>query len=87
LLEKDAPAHHVFVLLPPTDHTSNTLPEILAVVQIALEGEISRKSILAGLARGERASGDLIPWTIAQQVTFPFPFPFPFCFSPALSPR
>jgi len=66
-LLSDAPAHHIFVLLAPVDETSNTLPEILAVVQIAMEGEISRESILSGLTRGERASGDLIPWTISQQ--------------------
>ena len=34
---------------------------------MALEGEISKQSVLSGLARGERASGDLIPWTISQQ--------------------
>ena len=35
--------------------------------QVCLEGEISKGSIAAGLARGQRASGDLIPWTVAQQ--------------------
>jgi len=66
-LLSDAPSHHIFVLLPPVDETSNSLPEILAVVQIALEGEISKQTILSGLGSGDRASGDLIPWTIAQQ--------------------
>jgi len=66
-LLSDAPSHHIFVLVAPVDDSSNTLPEILAVVQIALEGEISRESILSGLSRGERASGDLIPWTVSQQ--------------------
>lgn len=68
-LLSDAPAHNIFVLLAPVDETTNSLPEILAVVQVALEGEISKDSILAGLSRGERASGDLIPWTVSQQVT------------------
>jgi len=45
----------------------NSLPEVLAVVQVALEGEISKQSVQAQLNRGERASGDLIPWTISQQ--------------------
>ena len=35
--------------------------------QVALEGQISRKSVEAQLARGHRSAGDLIPWTIAQQ--------------------
>ena len=32
-----------------------------------MEGEISQQSILNSLHRGQRASGDLIPWTISQQ--------------------
>jgi len=63
----DAPAHHLFCLLPPISETSTSLPEVLCVVQVCLEGEISRGSIMAGLQRGQRASGDLIPWTMAQQ--------------------
>jgi hypothetical protein len=35
--------------------------------QVCLEGEVSKKSVVDGLSRGKRASGDLIPWTIAQQ--------------------
>ena len=35
--------------------------------QVALEGSISKQSILSSLGRGIRAGGDLIPWTIAQQ--------------------
>ncbi len=64
----DAPAHAVFVLLSPSvEEDSNSLPDILAVVQIALEGKISRKAVEAQLARGHRSAGDLIPWTISQQ--------------------
>jgi len=64
----DAPAHSVFVLLSPSaEKDSNSLPDILAVVQVALEGQISRKAVEAQLARGHRSAGDLIPWTIAQQ--------------------
>ncbi|RKP21486.1 ribosome biogenesis ATPase [Rozella allomycis CSF55] len=66
-LMSDAPAHHLFVLLPPVDPNSNKIPEILCVIQVCLEGEISKKSILASLARGQRGGGDLIPWTVAQQ--------------------
>lgn len=64
----DAPAHSVFALLSPSaEEDSNSLPDILAVVQVALEGKISRKSVEAQLARGHRSAGDLIPWTISQQ--------------------
>jgi len=34
---------------------------------VCLEGEVSKQSIMHGLARGQRANGDLIPWTLAQQ--------------------
>ena len=63
----DAPAHHLFCLLGPKDPDTNTLPEVLCVIQVCLEGEISKQSILQGLSRGKRAAGDLIPWTMAQQ--------------------
>uniref|UniRef100_A0AAX7VAU2 RNA cytidine acetyltransferase n=1 Tax=Astatotilapia calliptera TaxID=8154 RepID=A0AAX7VAU2_ASTCA len=67
----DAPAHHLFCLLPPVPPTQNSLPEVLAVVQVCLEGEISRQSILNGLSRGKKASGDLIPWTVSEQFQDP----------------
>jgi N-acetyltransferase 10 len=64
----DAPAHSVFVLLSPSaEKDADSLPDILAVVQVALEGKISRKAVEAQLARGHRSAGDLIPWTISQQ--------------------
>jgi len=66
-LLSDAPAHHLFCLLGPLSPSSSSLPEVLCVVQVCLEGEISKGSIMAGLQRGQRASGDLIPWTMAQQ--------------------
>jgi N-acetyltransferase 10 len=64
----DAPAHNVFVLLSPSaEKDSNSLPDVLCVVQVALEGKISRKVVEAQLARGHRSAGDLIPWTLSQQ--------------------
>jgi len=63
----DAPAHRLFVLLPPVDESTNALPDVLAVVQVALEGAISRKSAAAALAQGGSPQGDLIPWTVSQQ--------------------
>ena len=64
----DAPAHAVFVLLSPSaEEDADSLPDVLAVVQVALEGKISRKAVEAQLARGQRSAGDLIPWTLSQQ--------------------
>ncbi|XP_043938781.1 RNA cytidine acetyltransferase [Protopterus annectens] len=67
----DAPAHQLFCLLPPVSPTQNSLPEVLAVIQVCLEGEISRQSILSSLSRGKKASGDLIPWTVSEQFQDP----------------
>jgi len=67
-LMSDAPAHHLFVLLPPIDNSKTvTLPEPLCVIQICLEGEISKQTILNSLSKGQRANGDLIPWCVSQQ--------------------
>ncbi|BGP35630.1 N-acetyltransferase 10 [Rhodotorula toruloides] len=66
-LMSDAPGHHLFVLLPPLKDGDNSLPEPLVVVQVALEGNISKQSVLDNLSRGKMAGGDLIPWTITQQ--------------------
>lgn len=66
-LMSDAPAHQLFVLLPPIDPKDNRIPDPLCVVQLALEGEISKDSVRKSLARGQRAGGDLIPWLVSQQ--------------------
>ncbi|KAK3929460.1 RNA cytidine acetyltransferase [Frankliniella fusca] len=63
----DAPAHHLFCLLGPVDPNGKSLPEVLVVIQVCLEGQISKESAADGLSRGKRAAGDLIPWTVAQQ--------------------
>lgn len=63
----DAPAHGLFVLLAPTRADSDKLPDVLVAVQVCLEGRISSRSSRTQLSRGQRASGDLIPWTISQQ--------------------
>ncbi|KAH8323887.1 hypothetical protein KR067_009594 [Drosophila pandora] len=62
----DAPAHHLFCLLGPVQRM-DALPEILVVIQVALEGQISAQSISDSLGRGKKAAGDLIPWNIAEQ--------------------
>ncbi|RDL33166.1 RNA cytidine acetyltransferase [Venustampulla echinocandica] len=66
-LMSDAPAHQLFVLVPPIPEDSNHLPEPLCVIQVALEGRISRESVANSLSRGKRAAGDLIPWIVSQQ--------------------
>jgi N-acetyltransferase 10 len=67
-LMSDAPAHHLFVLLPPLKDNESTLPDPLVVLQVALEGNISKQIVMESLTRGVRTSGDLIPWLMAQQV-------------------
>ncbi|KAG9004129.1 hypothetical protein FRB93_010477 [Tulasnella sp. JGI-2019a] len=66
-LMSDAPAHQLFVLLPPLKDDQNTLPEPLVVIQVALEGRIAKQSILDSLSRGNRSDGDLIPWLMSMQ--------------------
>ncbi|KAL1567967.1 RNA cytidine acetyltransferase 1-like [Salvia divinorum] len=63
----DAPAHHLFVLLGPVDESKNNLPDILCVIQICFEGQISRKSALRSLSDGHQPSGDQIPWKFCEQ--------------------
>ncbi|KAG0616549.1 hypothetical protein M758_5G124300 [Ceratodon purpureus] len=66
-LMSDAPAHHLFVLLGPLDETQNRMPDILCVLQVCLEGEISKQSALRSLSEGNLPNGDMIPWTVSQQ--------------------
>ncbi|OAY62345.1 RNA cytidine acetyltransferase 1 isoform X2 [Manihot esculenta] len=66
-LMADAPAHHLFVLLGPVDETRNILPDILCVIQVCLEGEISHKSALQSLQMGRLPSGDQIPWKFCEE--------------------
>ncbi|TGZ84140.1 N-acetyltransferase [Ascodesmis nigricans] len=66
-LMSDAPAHQLFVLLPPTQEGDKRIPEPLVVIQVALEGQISKKSVQAALSRGKREGGDMIPWLVSQQ--------------------
>lgn len=66
-LLSDAPSHELYVLCAPLDPNSNRLPEPLCAIQVALEGQISRQSVLNSLSRGSRPAGDLIPWLVSQQ--------------------
>ncbi|XP_043690354.1 RNA cytidine acetyltransferase 1 [Telopea speciosissima] len=66
-LMADAPAHHLFVLLGPVDESKNHLPDILCVIQVCLEGQISRKSAMKSLSDGHQPFGDQIPWKFSEQ--------------------
>ena len=65
-LMSDAPAHHIFVLLGPVRDTTK-IPDVLAAVHVSLEGAISREAVMLTTGRGQKAAGDLIPWTVSQQ--------------------
>ncbi|KFG50794.1 ATPase (DUF699) protein, partial [Toxoplasma gondii FOU] len=67
MLMADAPAHLLFALLPPVDERTATVPDIYCAVQVSIEGHLSKQAIQQALGRGLRPSGDLIPWTLAQQ--------------------
>ncbi|CAL9001205.1 unnamed protein product [Prunus brigantina] len=66
-LMADAPAHHLFVLLGPVDESKNQLPDILCVIQVCLEGQISRNSAKKSLSDGRQPFGDQIPWKFCEQ--------------------
>ena len=61
----DAPGHDIFCLLGPLTDTTR-LPEILCAIQVCYEGDLSNETVTRHLTHGQRSSGDLIPWTIAQ---------------------
>ncbi|CAF4951856.1 unnamed protein product [Pieris macdunnoughi] len=63
----DAPAHCLFVLLAPTPPKATSMPEVLCVIQLCLEGNLSDRSVKDSLGRGRKAAGDLIPWNICEQ--------------------
>ena len=52
-LLSDAPAHRLFVLLGPVDEEASAgeLPDILVVVQVALEGAIQAEAVKAAISR------------------------------------
>ncbi|XP_022741678.1 RNA cytidine acetyltransferase 1-like [Durio zibethinus] len=70
-LMADAPAHHLFVLLGPVDESKNQLPDILCVIQVSLEGQISHKSAIKSLSDGYQPHGDQIPWKFCEQFRDP----------------
>ncbi|KIH42602.1 hypothetical protein ANCDUO_27412, partial [Ancylostoma duodenale] len=63
----DAPAHHLFALMSPVKEDQSSVPEVLALAQICLEGNLSEETVSGAIGSGKRAAGDLLPWTISQQ--------------------
>ncbi|CAF2384441.1 unnamed protein product [Rotaria sp. Silwood2] len=61
----DAPGHDIYCLLGPIID-ANQLPDILCAIQVCYEGDLSKDVVARQLTHGQRSSGDLIPWTIAQ---------------------
>jgi N-acetyltransferase 10 len=65
----DAPAHTLAVLLGPIDSSNKKgeIPDILVAIQLAFEGGIKSSTVEHNRGRGIRPSGDLVPWTLAEQ--------------------
>ncbi|VDN56503.1 unnamed protein product [Dracunculus medinensis] len=63
----DAPAHHLFVLIGPVNEKQIHLPDVLAVIQLCLEGGLSREIVSSSIEKGKRGAGDLLPWTVSNQ--------------------
>ncbi|GFT50430.1 RNA cytidine acetyltransferase [Nephila pilipes] len=63
----EASAHHIFCLLPCQEVTTNTLPNVICVIQVCLEGKICAEDHQFEYNHGSRTSGDLIPWILSQQ--------------------
>ncbi len=57
----------LFSYHPASEAFLQRMMALFVVLQVALEGNISKQAILDGLQRGLRAGGDLIPWLVAQQ--------------------
>ena len=59
----DAPAHHLFILLGPAaeaEEGGSGIPDILCVLQVAIEGELTKEALRHQMSRGLRPSGDLV---------------------------
>ncbi|GJZ98481.1 RNA cytidine acetyltransferase 1 isoform X1 [Tanacetum coccineum] len=57
----------IYVYNGPVDESRNQLPDILCVIQICLEGKISKMSVMKSLQAGHQPSGDQIPWKFCEQ--------------------
>ncbi|KAF8822215.1 ATPase (DUF699) protein [Cardiosporidium cionae] len=65
-LISDAPAHQIFVLLPPIAENHNTIPDIYCAIQVCIEGQLSNDTVRGAIGRGQKPSGDMLAWTLSQ---------------------
>lgn len=62
----DAPSHRILVLISPQTFFVNFLPDILSILHISYEGQISRVFMEKNLMKERFVSGDLLPWVISK---------------------
>eukprot|EP01062_Namystynia_karyoxenos_P073842 TRINITY_DN70676_c0_g1_i1.p1 TRINITY_DN70676_c0_g1~~TRINITY_DN70676_c0_g1_i1.p1 ORF type:complete len:1018 (+),score=433.62 TRINITY_DN70676_c0_g1_i1:77-3055(+) len=70
-LLSDAPGHNLFVLLDAKSSRQGSVPDVYAVIQVSAEGNIKHDKLESDLGKGTRPSGDLIPYTLAQNFQEP----------------
>ncbi|KAL0315799.1 UNVERIFIED_CONTAM: RNA cytidine acetyltransferase 1 [Sesamum radiatum] len=51
----------------PVDESQNILPDLFCVIQVSLEGEISREAAFQSLRNGHQPAGDQIPWKFCEE--------------------
>lgn len=62
----DAPSHRILVLTSPQNFLANFLPDVLSVLHIAYEGQISRVFMEKNFMNEKFVGGDLLPWVISK---------------------
>ena len=62
----DAPSHRILILTSPLTLKVNFLPEILTVLHISYEGQISRIFMEKNLMNENFVLGDLFPWVLSK---------------------
>ncbi|GFR30827.1 RNA cytidine acetyltransferase [Trichonephila clavata] len=65
LMLADAPTHHIFCLLSRQEVNANTIPNVICVIQVCMEGNLRGENYQ--FEHHRRASGDLIPWVLSEQ--------------------
>lgn len=65
-LMADSPNHRIFALINMKTLTGKGIPEIIAFLQVALEGRIGDEQFSNAENGKGRRDGDLIPWNIAR---------------------
>nr|UXY87049.1 N-acetyltransferase 10 [Cryptomonas sp.] len=63
----DAPSHRILILITILPISLGILPDILCVLHVSYEGQLSRKFVEKNFLEGSKISGDLIPWVISKQ--------------------